>query len=271
MAVGSVTDAMSDVDPMEVPQRRRGVKPRTGSKVCLNIYNLNGMMEFMNHFVLQSQQMGIFHCGVEAHSHEWSFVFILNDGTMRNPLETGVIQCKPRSSPHYTFSESIDLGWTDLSAEQTQRKVLNLSVDWTANSYHVTRRNCLCFAEVLVEELGLGPHFPKWIKNVCNETMKSPKLALLVDTSWECSKWLMKASQHLPRNGLLQCCTLDSCSTKACSGSCSTNTCQFVGLSEQAAKCPHFGRSQHPVTGFDDDALEEVVCERNACPRIILP
>lgn len=214
MAVGSVTDAMSDLDPMEVPQRRRRVKPRTGSKVCLNIYNLNGMMEFMNHFVLQSQQMGIFHCGVEAHSHEWSFVFILNDGTMRNPLETGVIQCKPRSSPHYTFSESIDLGWTDLSAEQTQRKVLNLSVDWTANSYHVTRRNCLCFAEVLVEELGLGPHFPKWIKNVCNETMKSPKLALLVDTSWECSKWLMKASQHFPRNGLLQCCTLDSSAQK---------------------------------------------------------
>lgn len=236
-------------------------EPRAGSMVVLNLYHVNGMVELLNRLVLQANQMCIFHCGVEVYSFEWSFVFMPNEGNeTTNPLGTGVVENKPKKSPHFKFCESINVGWTDLSAEETEKIVLSLSADWKAHSYHITRRNCLSFAEALVERLGLGFCFPKGLKNVCEETMKSPKIASFVDSSWECTKWLLKSDPCARICGLLHSCVVENFCT-AC------NSCR-LGEQLQGAEmvgCMVCGRHKSPL-----DAQEEWVCVDNSGRRSFL-
>merc|ERR1712007_342560 len=129
-------------------------------QVHVNIYNMNKTIEMLNWLVLRENEMGIFHCGVEAYSWEWSFMLLPDELVMRStPRKSGVVRYLPKSLRSFTFSESISVGKTELSAFETVEAVLSLSEEWPASGYHVTRRNCLMFAQALVKKLGLGSAF----------------------------------------------------------------------------------------------------------------
>merc|ERR1719240_357502 len=96
----------------------------TGSRVSLNIYEFNPVLEVLNRFVLRQNQMGIYHIGVEMHGLEYSFAMTLNS------CETGVRQHAPKQCCSYKFSESIGIGRSDLSAEKIQNLVSTLAAEW---------------------------------------------------------------------------------------------------------------------------------------------
>lgn len=183
----------------------------------LNIYELNPMLELLNRFVLRKNQMGIFHCGVQVHLTEFSFVFladVCNDE--RSSSETGVRQYTPKWCPPYKFSESIDVGWTEFSMERTKCLVSSLAVEWQAHSYHITRRNCLLFAEALIDALGLREQFPEWLKNASEVAMQSPGLASFVDSYWTCARWCLTTGRSALDYKPLKCCAREN-ETAICS------------------------------------------------------
>jgi len=126
---------------------------------------------------------GIFHCGVEIHSTEFSFVFA------PHMHKTGVRMYPPKKFGRYKFCESIHVGWTDLSLQETKGLVKRLSFDWLSDTYHVGRRNCLHFVEALIDSLGLQQQFPMWLKRANEIAMNSPTVASLVDTFWSFASW----------------------------------------------------------------------------------
>lgn len=162
----------------------------TGSMVCLNMYELNPVFELLNQLVLRKKQMGIFHYGVEIHGFEFAFVFIANS------CETGVRQYVPKQSITYKFCESIDIGWTTLSVQKMKDLIMRLAIDWPARSYHIARRNCLHFAETLIDALGLRQQFPQWLKGANETALKLPGIGSVVDGFWGCATWSMAA--HRP-------------------------------------------------------------------------
>merc|ERR1719240_154061 len=94
---------------MAMPNPVRGRTQMSGSIVYINTYGLNPLFGFLNRSLLRDNEMGIFHCGVEIHSTEFSFAF---DPNMH---ETGVRVHTPKKFGRYKFCESIYVGWTDLS------------------------------------------------------------------------------------------------------------------------------------------------------------
>jgi len=157
-----------------------------GSPVLINLYELSSAVAFLNRNFLLPSKLGIFHCGVEAYNLEWSFAY-------RGPEDesTGVVQCKPKMVRHCIFRESLEIGWCDLNENDFKQEIRKLCYEWRSNSYHLTRRNCLMFAEALIGRVGLGHQFPEWLKTVYNMSNDSPALSSLIDGSWEFAKWWM--------------------------------------------------------------------------------
>jgi len=94
---------------------------------------------------------------------------------------------------------------------------------WNAQSYHITRHNCVLFADAFVEKIGLGEKFPVWLKKACLSANETPAIASFVDTSLEVSMWYMKTfegncsctcqqSSCCPRDDLILTC--DECLTR---------------------------------------------------------
>jgi len=201
------------------------------------------MMELLNRLVLRGNQLGIFHCGVQVHGDEWSFMFLANEGTeFDNPLGTGVLQYAPREFPRYKFCESIKVGYTELSARSTLEIVWGLSAEWSAHSYHVTRRNCLQFAETFVEKLGLRHCFPGWLKNAYETVIKSPGMSSVVDSTWACTKWYMMTRYGQDQHRSCKCFT-NGLGCRACT---SAQSCAICEKSEQVV-----------VPGSSDEIVSE--------------
>jgi len=198
-----------------------------GSHVCLNLYDLNPVMELVNRLVLRKNQMGVFHCGIELHRTEYAFVFAADTN------KTGIRRFVPKESLSYKFCESIDIGWTDLSIDEAQDLIFNLTFDWPADTYHISRRNCVHFAEALIGALGLHQHFPEWLKSISETAIQSPAVASTIDSLWLCATWCMRADSS----------ALD-CTCRPC------QCCTTCSMEKNATMC----RGCQP--SFNDQGLE---------------
>lgn len=190
-----------------------------GTEVRLNIYDINLMTELLNWLILRDRQMGIFHCGVEVHGREYSFVLVHKD----HDLKTAVVSCEPRKFHHYKYCETINIGWTDTSLEKMVETVTLLASEWSVSPYHITRHNCLLFSEAFVEKIGLGGHFPQWLKNSCVTAAETPGISSFVDSSWEFTKWYMTACKGVCNSRTCQCRLVQESHHLAC------KTCLPVG------------------------------------------
>lgn len=165
-----------DLDQM-VPQEA------SGSLVLINLYDFGGIGSMLNKTVFASMGMGVYHCAVEVYSTEWSFVF--HKERSRNNNSTGVVQNKPQRLRNHNFNQSIEVGWTAWNEEDVRKEVRRLSHQWRARSYHVTRRNCITFAEEFVSRLGLAEHFPAWVKKAPELGRDNAALSAVIDNTWE--------------------------------------------------------------------------------------
>jgi len=199
--------------------------------------------------------MGLFHCGVEVHFREYSFVFVANSDA------TGVRRYSPKNFAPCKFCESICVGHTDRSLEETKDIVRSLTCDWSAATYHIGRRNCLHFTEALVDALGLHEQFPLWLKSATETAMNSPAIGPIIDGFWLCASW------YLARNGSV----LDCRPSKCCKCSSLDNNgtmCRVYQeslLHDQSVRCCFQNSEQvEPAASTSEDSTidnEEVVFE----------
>jgi len=153
-----------------------------GMWVWLHVYDVGSVASWMNFYVLRDHGLGAYHTGVEVLGIEWSFQ--THEDCWDDAEMTGIAACEPKSHPGHVYLESICLGKTPLSVEEI-RTLLSRSVhDWPANSYHITRRNCVDFADELAVSLRAPEPFPRWVHGIAKETAGSSVFGPVADHLW---------------------------------------------------------------------------------------
>ena len=143
-------------------------------------------MAKINQSFLHQMGLGAFHAGVEVLGDEWYFRYAEHE-------ESGVVWMRPQAHQVHVYRESVDLGFSELTEGQI-RTVLGEMVDqWTANSYHPVKRNCLHFAQAFVEALQCPEPFPHWVLGL-PDAIQTPLLMPIADKSWDWMRWWNSSS-----------------------------------------------------------------------------
>lgn len=173
-----------------------GEAANDGANVWLHVYHTDPWTAFLNNWVLKSREIPIYHLGVEVYGEEWSFQYF--EDAWDDQSISGVIRCQPKRMTDYDYQESVCLGPTKLNEDQVDEILLRLHYEYPASSYHLTRRNCITFAGVLVELLGAPKPFPATLKGICDASNNSSSIDATVDYSWSWAKWYMLRKHQSP-------------------------------------------------------------------------
>jgi len=157
--------------------------------VWLHVYHCDPYTAFLNQAILTRNDVGIYHCGVEVYSDEWSFQYF--EDTWDDPTVSGIIRCSPRQMFGYDYQETVHLGVTSLSEEEVDKELTRLKEEWPACSYHLTRNNCLVFAEHFAGILKVPEPFPSRLKGILEASAQNQRTGAVVDYVWSWSKWWM--------------------------------------------------------------------------------
>eukprot|EP00404_Azadinium_spinosum_P049942 CAMPEP_0180749630 /NCGR_PEP_ID=MMETSP1038_2-20121128/30695_1 /TAXON_ID=632150 /ORGANISM="Azadinium spinosum, Strain 3D9" /LENGTH=292 /DNA_ID=CAMNT_0022783349 /DNA_START=98 /DNA_END=973 /DNA_ORIENTATION=- len=182
------TDVVRSVSSPDVAQQRslsRGIsEPRD---IWLHIYHTDPYTGFLNRVALKRGGIGIYHAGVEIYGEEWAFQYF--EETWNDPSVSGLTRCVPKHMPGYEYQESVYLGASPCSQHQVDQCLLRLHYEWPACSYHLTKRNCLTFAEHFAQLLQSPEPFPARLNGILN--ISTQHTDALVDYSWTWMKWWM--------------------------------------------------------------------------------
>jgi len=183
--------------------------------VKLHVYHTDPYTAFLNRAGLKYADVPIYHVGVEVYGTEWAFSYF--DDCWDNPSFTGVWPAQaPMRMDGFEYQETIIMGPTALDSYDTLRVVEELRAQWPSCAYHITRNNCLTFAQELTKKLGVTEPFPKMLVGFGNCPEYLPKTDAIVNFGWEWYKWSMlreaaaangAPAPALPNNWLTACCT----------------------------------------------------------------
>merc|ERR1719183_470901 len=101
----------------------------------------------------------------------------------------------------FDYQESVNLGATPLNEDQVDEALMRLHFEYPACSYHITRRNCLTFADVLVGHLKPPQPFPVNLKGIIDAACQAPGIDATVDYGWSWAKWYMARKHQPPEPG----------------------------------------------------------------------
>lgn len=163
------------------------------SAVRLHIYHCDAITGYLNKVFLDHAEMPICHVGVDVHDREWTFQFFQNTWSETNKI-SGVQSCSPTQAEGYEYIHSLDLGYTSLTEDEVISIINELRRSWLASSYHITKNNCIHFAEALVVRLRVPCDFPSRLKAII-AVARSPATDAIVDHAWGLSKWWMIKTQ----------------------------------------------------------------------------
>eukprot|EP00427_Karlodinium_veneficum_P067975 CAMPEP_0169307110 /NCGR_PEP_ID=MMETSP1017-20121227/1121_1 /TAXON_ID=342587 /ORGANISM="Karlodinium micrum, Strain CCMP2283" /LENGTH=170 /DNA_ID=CAMNT_0009400383 /DNA_START=100 /DNA_END=609 /DNA_ORIENTATION=- len=148
--VGNANDKRSS--PTEAsPQWDTETSQAEDANVWVHIYHMDPYTGWVNWAGLKSAEMPIHHTGVEVYGEEWCFNYF--EDCWDDDTVSGVINCLPKNMPGFEYQESVCLGPTPLKEHEVDDILMQLRREWPANSYHITRRNCLHFAKLYVSKL----------------------------------------------------------------------------------------------------------------------
>lgn len=130
------------------------------NEVFLNVYDLGDTdtFTFINRLSTVNNNVllgGVFHTSVAVYSVEWCYGYT-DDGT------TGVDHLPPRSLRTHTYRTTVPLGCTPLSNDEVDGLIARLSEKWPGAAYDVLHKNCMTFAEELLQELQVR-RMPRWV------------------------------------------------------------------------------------------------------------
>jgi len=188
------TESTSSRDAL--PEANYEVEAESDPDVFLHIYQCDQWTGLLNKWWLKDQEIPIYHVGVEVYGEEWSFLYF--EDSWDDDSVSGVIRCQPKNMADYDYQESINLGPTPLSEDEVDEILLRLHYEYPACSYHLTRRNCLTFADVLVGHLRPPNPFPVKFKGIVDAASKAPRMDATVDYGWSWAKWYMLRKHQQP-------------------------------------------------------------------------
>ncbi|KAL5285767.1 DESI2 family protein [Megaselia abdita] len=132
----------------------------TREPVILNVYDMYWINEYTSTIGL-----GVFHSGVEIYGTEFAF------GGHPFPGFTGVFEIHPRShlelGEHFRFRQSIQIGYTDFTAEDVRRIIAELGKQFRGDRYHLINNNCNHFSSALTQIL-CGQEIPNWVNRLAH-------------------------------------------------------------------------------------------------------
>jgi len=126
---------------------------------------------------------------VEVFGEEWSFQYY--EDCWDDSSVSGLVRCRPKAMDQYEYQESVNLGPTPLTQDEVDKMLRHLSPEWPACSYHLTRNNCLTFAERLVEKLQVPKPFPSRLRSVLDTSRSYSAVDTTVDYAWSWMRWWM--------------------------------------------------------------------------------
>lgn len=131
----------------------------TANTVFLNVYDLLSSLTVPNSILCNSvyKCFGAFHTTIEVHGHEWGFY--------KQPMPDACGICRSvrlRHHPVHVYRQSINLGPTDLNANEVLKRMRDLSFEWPSRRYHLVNCNCIHFCEELACVLGVKM-VPSWV------------------------------------------------------------------------------------------------------------
>lgn len=128
-------------------------KTSGGTPVYLNVYDLH-----QANYYGYPVGLGAFHTGVEISGKEYAF-------GGHDYSFTGVFEMEPRNAYGAVFREAILLGETNLSRQEIQAIIDELSAEFSGNSYHPFSRNCNSFSNELSMRI-FGTPIPGYINRL---------------------------------------------------------------------------------------------------------
>lgn len=164
--------------------------------VWLHVYHCDDYTGFLNRACLSSVDMPIYHVGVEIYEDEWAFQYF-EDAWDEFDI-SGVVRCRPKGMLDFTYQYSMCLGATSLDIRQVEKIIQRMHNEWPACGYHLTRRNCLNFAETLVGFLRPSESFPEVLRWLDKATRSHPNTDVVVDYAWSWAKWRMLKKHSRP-------------------------------------------------------------------------
>lgn len=184
--------------------------------VWLHFYHCDVYTGFLNTLCLNTVDLPICHVGVEVFGEEWAFQYF--EDAWDEPAISGVVRCYPKSMADFEYQYSQNLGPTPLSVDEVDQILMNNHYDWPACSYHLTRRNCVTFANQLVKQLQPRDSIPEKYLWIDASTRSHPNTDAVVDYGWNWAKWFMlrKHSQVNASPGAGA-----GCFERTCGGRCS--------------------------------------------------
>lgn len=151
-------------------------------RVMLHVYDIDPITAKLNETFLRSINLGAFHCGVEVCGEEWFYAWGETD-------ECGVHCNQPQCHRVHIYRESVCMGHSPLSFDEIHRVISDAHDKWRANDYHPITKNCVSFAEELIEALGaVNEPFPEWVRGAA-DAGKLPILYPIADWGWQWVKW----------------------------------------------------------------------------------
>jgi hypothetical protein len=186
-AFGSMPSAASNSPDLSTERQSNGESDK--GAVWLHVYDLDPYTGWANTWL----DFGVYHCGVEIYGVEWSFYYF--DGAWDEKKVKlvgdlpGVLHSTPKELEGYRYRESVYMGISPLTRAEVKDLIQKLRGEWLACTYHITQRNCVSFAETLLDNLRIGEKFPSWIKKLCDASKQSRVVNYVVDGVWGWHKW----------------------------------------------------------------------------------
>lgn len=155
----------SDMDILsKMPSPRRDEIDKASSTSCerghqvwLHIYDLDAVSAKLNNVAMRTIGMGAFHVGVEVMEREWFFAY-------GDSARTGLAYIQPKTHRSHIYLESVCMGMSPFSEYEIKVAIGKAMDAWPASSYHILRRNCLHFAEDLLQRLEVPEAFPERLR-----------------------------------------------------------------------------------------------------------
>ncbi|KAI7899709.1 PPPDE putative peptidase domain-containing protein [Cokeromyces recurvatus] len=142
-------------------------------KVFLNVYDMlqPSFITKLGHVL----GIGIYHSGIEIGEHEYCF------GGHDYEKVTGVFIVRPKSGLQgLLFKQSINMGYTNLTRQQVDKILKDISKEYSGTSYKLLTRNCNHFSEDLCKRL-TGKTAPGWINRAAKLGTMFP---CVIPTEW---------------------------------------------------------------------------------------
>eukprot|EP00451_Oxyrrhis_marina_P028411 CAMPEP_0204343670 /NCGR_PEP_ID=MMETSP0469-20131031/25066_1 /ASSEMBLY_ACC=CAM_ASM_000384 /TAXON_ID=2969 /ORGANISM="Oxyrrhis marina" /LENGTH=216 /DNA_ID=CAMNT_0051328807 /DNA_START=44 /DNA_END=694 /DNA_ORIENTATION=+ len=159
-------------------------------EVVLNVYDIDRVSGWWNEYTKgedEPSRFGAFHVGVVIYGIEYCYQYYFD---LWQEGVTGVVSHWPKSTD-YTFRASESMGRTVLAETQVDSLIADIENEWCAADYHITRKNCVSFAEELCGRLECPTPFPAWIKGALETARSSYVLSTVLDASWATARWWM--------------------------------------------------------------------------------